>query len=120
MSKDELKPCPFCGRKMIFYKDEYKNKYGQKVVMQYYLHENKKAECVLDKICMPFSIGAGDATTDSYTGEYAKLWNLRTITPDIIDKISQELQNAGFEKASKWLNCKYEIKGELKDERNII
>ena len=26
-----------------------------------------------------------------------------------IDKISQELQNAGFEEASKWLDCKYEI-----------
>lgn len=26
-----------------------------------------------------------------------------------IDKISQELQDAGFEEASKWLDCKYEI-----------
>lgn len=26
-----------------------------------------------------------------------------------IDKVSQELQNAGFEEASKWLDCKYEI-----------
>ena len=26
-----------------------------------------------------------------------------------VDKISQELQDAGFEEASKWLDCKYEI-----------
>lgn len=27
----------------------------------------------------------------------------------IIDKISAELQEAGFSEASKWLDCKYEL-----------
>lgn len=36
-------------------------------------------------------------------------WNARAITPGIVDKISQELQDAGFEDASKWLDCKYEL-----------
>lgn len=27
----------------------------------------------------------------------------------IIDKISEELQEAGFTEASKWLDCKYEL-----------
>ena len=76
MPKTELKRCPFCGRKMVFHKEEYINKYGHKVKEQYYMHEEKEARCVLDEINMPFIIGAGDAT-DDYIGEYAELWNER-------------------------------------------
>lgn len=56
--------------------EEYINKYGRKVVEQYYMHEEKEAKCILDEICMPFVIGAGDAT-DGYIGEYPELWNRR-------------------------------------------
>lgn len=71
-----LKPCPFCGRKMEFHRDEHINKYGKRVIEQYYMHESQEVECILDEICMPFVIGAGDAT-DDYIGEYAELWNSR-------------------------------------------
>lgn len=79
MSKEkELKPCPFCGRKMVFYREEYINKHGHIVVEQYYMHENKDVKCVLDEICMPFTIGAGDAKPEEgCIGEYAELWNRR-------------------------------------------
>ena len=73
---NKLKPCPFCGRKMVLHKEESINKNGKKVKLQYYMHEDKKAECVLDAINMPFVIGAGDAT-ENYIGEYAELWNRR-------------------------------------------
>ena len=74
--RKELKPCPFCGRKMVFHRYEYINKYGKMVVEQYYMHEEKEAKCILDEICMPLVICAGDAT-DKYIGEYAELWNRR-------------------------------------------
>lgn len=76
---DKLKPCPFCGRKMVFYRDKYINKYGKEITEQYYLHEDEQEweePCILDEICMPFVIGAGDATED-YIGEYAEKWNKR-------------------------------------------
>ena len=76
MNEKELKPCPFCGRKMVFHREEFINKYGQKVVHQYYMHEEKETKCILDEICMPLVIGAGDAT-DEYIGGYAELWNRR-------------------------------------------
>ncbi len=69
---NELKPCPFCGRKMKFYKSEYINKYGNKVVEQYYMHEESEdnTPCILDEICMPFVIGAGDSKPEEgYIGE---------------------------------------------------
>lgn len=76
-----LKPCPFCGRKMVFYRETYINKHGNKVTEQYYMHDMHKGErsdCILDKICMPFVIGAGDADLETgYIGEYAKQWNRR-------------------------------------------
>ena len=80
---EKLKPCPFCGRKMVFHREEYEkhiNRNGRKVVRkvveQYYMHEEKEAKCILDEICMPLVIGAGDAT-DDYIGEYPELWNRR-------------------------------------------
>lgn len=79
---ERLKPCPFCGRKMVFHKETHTNRYGRKVVHQYYMHDDsdsaKVADCILDNICMPFVIGAGDADPDTgYLGEYAVMWNDR-------------------------------------------
>lgn len=77
---NKLKPCPFCGRKMVFHKETYTNKYGKPITRQYYMHEdydiNKDEPCILDEVCEPFTIGVGDATED-YIGEYAELWNRR-------------------------------------------
>lgn len=70
----ELKPCPFCGGKMIFHKHTYTNKYGEEITNQYYMHEDE--ECILNEIMMPFVIGAGDAT-DEYIGSLAQQWNKR-------------------------------------------
>ncbi len=93
---EKLKPCPFCGRKMVFHKDTYTNKYGKQVTKQYYMHEdydiNKEESCILDEINMPFVIGAGDARPNQcqyrlscwhwrpdtgYIGEYGEKWNRR-------------------------------------------
>lgn len=79
---DKLKKCPFCGRKMVFEKTAYRNKYGKLITSQYYMHEDydiyKEKNCILDEICMPFTIGAGDANEESgYIGEYAEKWNER-------------------------------------------
>lgn len=61
---NKLKPCPFCGRKMIFYKHTYINKHNHKVTEQYYMHEDydihQEKSCILDDINQPFVIGAGD------------------------------------------------------------
>lgn len=51
----------------------YVNKYSQEITEQYYMHEEDTG-CILDEICMPFVIGAGDAT-ENYIGEYAEKWN---------------------------------------------
>ena len=77
---EKLSPCPFCGRKMVFYKETHRNKYGKQVVHQYYLHEDydiyHEESCILDEIDMPFTIGAGDANPETrYIGEYAEKWN---------------------------------------------
>lgn len=79
---DKLKPCPFCGRKMAFWRETYTNKLGKTVCYQYYMHREDDAEssesCILDEICMPFTIGAGDADPKTgYIGEYAEKWNER-------------------------------------------
>lgn len=78
--EDMLNPCPFCGRKMKFYRDEHLNKYGKPVVHQYWMHEDSEArnKCVLDEIMSPFVIPAGDAVPEEkYIGEYGELWNKR-------------------------------------------
>lgn len=74
---DKLKPCPFCKRKMVFHRHAYKNKYGNEVIEQYYLHEDiKGVDCILDQINEVFEIGAGDANEETgYIGEYAETWN---------------------------------------------
>lgn len=78
---EQLKPCPFCGRKMKFYRKKYTNKYGKEITEQYFMHEEEKEgedSCILDDICMPFVIGAGDANLETgYMGEYAEKWNKR-------------------------------------------
>jgi len=75
-----LKTCPFCGREMEFHRESHINSKGKEVVRQYYMHKEydiyKEESCILDEICMPFVIGAGDATED-YIGEYAEKWNRR-------------------------------------------
>lgn len=78
--EDMLNPCPFCGRKMKFYRDEHFNKYGRPVIHQYWMHEDSEArnKCVLDEIMSPFVIPAGDAVPEEkYIGEYGELWNKR-------------------------------------------
>lgn len=76
MSELRIKPCPFCGGEMKFYKESYVNKYGNTVVHQYYLHADTEQDCVLDEICMPFTVPAGDANEETgYIGYYAEKWN---------------------------------------------
>ena len=78
MSELKIKPCPFCGGEMKFHRESFVNKYGQTVVYKYYQHADMEQDCVLDDICMPFTIGAGDADEETgYIGEYAKKWNKR-------------------------------------------
>lgn len=80
---EKLKSCPFCGRRMIFQRDECVNKYGTPYVQQYYMHDYPEGDddsvrCVLDEACEVFTIPAGDARPDTgEIGEYAKLWNQR-------------------------------------------
>lgn len=56
---DKLKPCPFCGRKMVFYKHSYTNKHGKSIIEKYYMHEDydiyHENTCVLDDINQPFT-----------------------------------------------------------------
>lgn len=83
---DKLKPCPFCGRKMVFYRHTYVNKHNHKITEQYYMHEDydihHDKSCILDDIDQPFVIGAGDANpTTGYIGEYAQKWNERIDKP---------------------------------------
>lgn len=74
----KIKPCPFCGGEMKFHRDSFVNKYGHTVVHQYYLHTDTEQNCVLDEICMPFTIPAGDANEETgYIGGYAEKWNQR-------------------------------------------
>lgn len=77
---DKLKPCPFCKRKMVFYKHTYKNRDGHEITEQYYMHQDydiyKDDNCILDLINQPFVIPAGDANEKTgEIGEYAEIWN---------------------------------------------
>lgn len=73
---EKLKPCPFCGGNLEFVRNEYTNKYGKRVVLQYWLHDD--TDCILNGVCMPFTLGAGDADIETgYVGEYAEKWNRR-------------------------------------------
>ncbi len=94
---DRLKPCPFCGRKMQFHNDVWLDRNGKRRNYLYFLHEdydiNKEVSCILDDICMPFSIGAGDANVEKgYIGEYAIEWNKRACNDeDAMHEIKQTL-----------------------------
>ena len=71
--------CPFCGRGFRFIR-EYHDYNGREILGYYFLHEEydiyKETNCLLDEICMPFVISAGDAKPDEgYIGEYATKWN---------------------------------------------
>lgn len=75
-----LKTCPFCGRKLKFFRNTYINKNGKQITEQYYMHDysDDGEECLLDKLMMPFVLGSGDADPEKgLIGEYAELWNRR-------------------------------------------
>lgn len=79
---NRLKSCPFCGRKMQFHNDMRIGRDDKRRNYFYFMHadydESKEASCILDDICMPFSIGAGDAHLElGCIGEYATRWNKR-------------------------------------------
>mgnify|MGYP004658413703 CR=1 FL=1 len=82
---NRLKSCPFCGRKMQFHNDMRIGRDDKRRNYFYFMHadydESKEVSCILDDICMPFSIGAGGAG-DAHLelgciGEYATRWNKR-------------------------------------------
>lgn len=88
----KLKPCPFCGGEAKIYN-----------------HNDAchVAEVALHTVQRTWHNGADYSC--KYLLKAIQGWNNREITPDVIDKISQELQDAGFEEASKWIDCNYEI-----------
>lgn len=72
----DLKPCPFCGGKLNFYRENYVNRFGKRIIKQYWMHDD--TDCVLNDINQPFVLGAGDANKETgYPGEYAEKWNRR-------------------------------------------
>lgn len=91
LNPEEVMPCPFCGEKDL-YSVSYNTPVGERFKITY---GNCGIEC--DNGCCPDE------------GKAKLVFNNHPLTPDIIDKISQELQDAGFEDASKWLDCKYEL-----------
>lgn len=73
---NDLKPCPFCGGKLNFYRENYVNLFGKRIIEQYWMHDD--TDCVLNDINQPFVLGAGDANPEAgYPGEYAEKWNRR-------------------------------------------
>lgn len=79
---NRLKSCPFCGRKMQFHNDMRIGRDDKRRNYFYFMHadydESKEVSCILDDICMPFSIRAGDAHLElGCIGEYATRWNKR-------------------------------------------
>lgn len=78
---DKLKACPFCGRKMKYFKESRTAKSGKEIITQYFMHEEYEisdGDCILDAIDMPFTIPAGDANEEiGYIGSYAEMWNTR-------------------------------------------
>lgn len=94
---NRLKSCPFCGRKMQFHNDMRIGRDDKRRNYFYFMHadydESKEVSCILDDICMPFSIGAGDADIEKgYIGEYATKWNKRACNDeDAMHEIKQTL-----------------------------
>ena len=77
MDKFELKPCPFCGKKLKFYKETYVNSRGEKCNQWYFMHDVDD-DCVLDTIFNVFTIPAGDANRETgYPGRCGVEWNKR-------------------------------------------
>lgn len=81
---EKLKPCPFCGRKMVFVLEKGTNRYGFEFVRKYYTHDNSdksKPICFLDELKYQhpfFKIDAEDAEPNvGYIGQYAEKWNMR-------------------------------------------
>lgn len=71
-----LKPCPFCGGRLNFHREDYVNRFGKSIIKQYWMHDD--TDCVLSDINQPFVLGAGDANPETgYPGEYAEKWNRR-------------------------------------------
>ena len=60
---NDLKPCPFCGGKLNFYRENYVNRFGKRIIEQYWMHDD--TDCVLNDINQPFVLGAGDANPES-------------------------------------------------------
>jgi len=72
----DLKPCPFCGAKLIFTQSVWIDKSGNLREDRYWLHDD--VACVLNEANVLFSIGAGDARPEyDYPGENALKWNKR-------------------------------------------
>lgn len=72
----DLKPCPFCGGRLNFHREDYVNRFGKRIIEQYWMHDD--TDCVLNDINQPFVLGAGDANKETgYPGEYAEKWNRR-------------------------------------------
>lgn len=94
---NRLKSCPFCGRKMQFHNDMQIDRDDKRRNYFYFMHadydESKEVSCILDDICMPFSIGAGDAHLElGCIGEYATRWNKRACNDeDAMHEIKQTL-----------------------------
>lgn len=73
---NDPKPCPFCGGKLNFYRENYVNLFGKRIIKQYWMHDD--TDCVLNDINQPFVLGAEDANPETdYPGEYAEKWNRR-------------------------------------------
>ena len=73
---NDLKPCPFCGGKLNFYRESYVNRFRKRIIEQYWMQDD--TDCVLNDINQPFVLGAGDANSETgYPGEYAEKWNRR-------------------------------------------
>lgn len=92
----KLKPCPFCGREMQFYCEQWIDKDENRRKSMYFMHEDynlhDEESCILDDICMPFIIGAGDANPETeYIGEYATKWNSRYCNENPMHGIEQIL-----------------------------
>lgn len=90
-NKTVLKPCPFCGGEAdiedISTEDE-----------QYYMISCKKcgaSACFGDK--SETQVGA------------VEFWNKRAFDFDTANKVSQFLQDSGYEEASKAVDCEFEL-----------
>lgn len=96
---DNLKPCPFCGRKMQFHNDQWIDRNGDRRRSMYFMHKDynphEEESCILDDICMPFAIGAGDADVEiGDIGEYAMEWNERRYDDNPIAEVNWTLLKA--------------------------